>query len=190
MYIKNYILIISVLIIISGNTAAQSEERTTAKYISWALIQLFPSPVFYQDADENNSRLQFGLRWQLISLNLSFHSNKYTSPVQFFMINPVRRFTGSLELFLQPEIYTSSFKYSQLNKTGLGAGARFVLPLKGEGEHVSYSIGWKTNMRANSIPYQSIELGIYAVFSMVGIQFNYNFTEHNKYNIGFFIKYF
>jgi hypothetical protein len=59
----------------------------------------------FQDADENNSRIQFGLRWQLIPVNISFRANDYISPVQFFMINPVRRFTGSFEVFVQPEGY-------------------------------------------------------------------------------------
>lgn len=181
---------IMLLLMLSSGLKAQNEERKTVKYLSWSIVQLIPSPVFEQDADNSNSRMQFALRWQVIPVNLSFHSNKYTSPVQFFMINPVRRFTGSVEMFVQPEVSTSGYKYSGYDKFGVSSGVRFVLPWKGEGENLSYSIGGKVNFRRPVSPFYSIELGVYAIYSMLGLQVNYNFIPNNKINVGIFIKYF
>ncbi len=113
-------LIIPFFSIIHANRCfSQDETDKTAEYLSWALLQAIPSPVFFQDADENNARIQFGFRWQVTPLNISFNSNRYISPVQFFKINPVRRFTGSFELFIQPELALSNPKYSNLRKFSL-----------------------------------------------------------------------
>ncbi|MCX6159815.1 MAG: hypothetical protein NTV87_00565 [Ignavibacteriae bacterium] len=89
-------------------------ENTGKKNVTWTLLQLVPSPVFYQDSDDNNARIQFGFKWHITPVNISFNPNKYVSPVQFFRIDPVRRFTGSAELFVQPELATAEFKYSNL----------------------------------------------------------------------------
>ncbi|RPI13912.1 MAG: hypothetical protein EHM58_17555 [Ignavibacteriae bacterium] len=187
-WIKVYAIVL--LLLTCNNLYAQDEERKMAKYLSWSLLQLFPSPYLMQDANATDSRLNFGLRWQIIPVNISFHANKYVSPAQFFMINPVRRFSGSVEMFVQPEASISGFKYAGFNKLGVSSGIRFVLPLKGEGEHLSYSIGGKVNFREPVSPYYSLELGIYSIYSMVGLQLNYNFISNNRINVGIFLKYF
>ncbi|MBL8017344.1 MAG: hypothetical protein JNK43_08745 [Ignavibacteria bacterium] len=173
---------------------SQDETNRGAMYRSWALFQLIPSPVLYQDSDNLNSKVQLGLRWQVIPINISFRSNKHTSPVQFFKINPVRRFTGSMDIFVQPEWTVTGFKYSGLSRFGLSAGSRIILPLKGDGEKISFSLGGKYNYRKDSITgkngFWSAEAGLYFLFSFVGIQFNYNFDDRSKYNVGFYIKYF
>lgn len=173
---------------------SQDETNRGAMYRSWALFQLVPSPVIYQDSDNLNSKVQLGLRWQIIPINISFRSNKFTSPVQFFKINPVRRFTGSMDIFIQPEWTLTGFKYSGLSRFGLSAGSRIILPIKGDGEKISFSLGGKYNYRKDNLTgkngFWSAEAGLYFLFSFVGIQFNYNFDDRSKYNVGFYIKYF
>lgn len=173
---------------------SQDETKTSTKYITWGLLQLVPSPVLLQDSDGKNARVQFGLRWQVIPLNISFRANKYISPAQFFMINPVRKFTGSIELFLQPEWSAASFKYSGYDKFGLAAGSRITFPIKGDGEIFSGSIGGKYTLRKNDLDnskgYFGIEAGIYAIYGIIGLQFNYNFNSKTKYNVGLYFKYF
>ncbi len=186
--------VISALFVCENITNSQDETKTSQMYTSWVLFQVVPTPVIYQDADNFNSKVQYGLRWQVIPLNISFRTNKYNSPFQFFKINPVRRFTGSMDIFVQPEWTLSGFKYAKLARFGISAGSRIILPVKGDGEKVSVSFGGKYNYRkdlaGNKDGFWGIEAGIYALFGFVGLQFNYNFDDRSKYNIGFYFKYF
>ncbi len=187
-------LLTAFFLILSIISYAQDETKTYTKYISWTLLQLVPSPVLIQDSDNKNARVQFGLRWQVIPINFSFRSNKYSSPAQFFMINPVRKFSGSIELFLQPEWATASFSYSNLSRFGVNAGSRITLPVSAAGELLSASIGGKYNYRkdllGNKNGFYGIEAGVYGVYGILGLQFDYNFDQRSKYSIGFYFKYF
>jgi len=182
------------ILILQLSIYSQDETDKSAKYLSWALIQTIPSPVFFHDSDGKNGRLQFGLRWQLIPLNISFRPNKYISRVQFFMINPVRRFTGSIELFIQPEWAAAKYQFASINRFGIAAGSRIIIPLKGGGQNLSASIGGKYNyhkeISGGSNTYFGIESGIYIIYGVLGIHFNYNFNTNSKYNAGLFFKYF
>lgn len=191
---KPLIIIFFALIILNFRLSAQDSTDYSKMYTSWALLQLIPSPVIFQDSDTRSSKVQFGLRWQLIPVNISFRSNKYTSPLQFFKINPVRRFTGSMDVFVQPEWSLTGFKYSGLSRFGISAGSRIILPVKGDGEKISFSLGGKYTHRSDELTgkngYWSAEGGIYFLFGFVGLQFSYNFNERSRYNLGFYIKYF
>ncbi len=168
-------------------------EKTSVKYLSWIVTQLIPSPTFLSDRNDNNSGLTFALRWQITTLNISFNTNKYVSPVQFLFVNPMRKYTGSLEFFVQPELATGSFNYSGYNKTGIAVGSRINIPVKNYGEHLYVSIGGKytfrKNIQENKNGYYGIEGGVYAIFGTFGLQFNYNFEKKSKYNFGIYFKY-
>jgi hypothetical protein len=173
---------------------SQDETDKTAEYLSWVLLQTVPSPVFFQDADENNARIQFGFRWQVTPLNISFTSNRYISPLQFFKINPVRRFTGSFEVFIQPGLALSDSKYSNLRRFSLGSGGRIIFPVSGEGQNLAASAGAKYVFHKDFFGYDKsywgIETGIYAIYGLLGLQFNYNFSKQTRYNIGIYFKFF
>ncbi len=163
-------------------------------YKSWLPLQLIPSPVVYQDADNLNAKIQFGFRWHVLPLNVSFRTNQYNSPIQFFKINPVRRFTGSMEIFVQPEWTVTGFKYAGLSRFGLSAGSRILLPIKGDGEKMAFSIGGKYSYRDDFIGtnngFWGIEAGVYVLFGVLGLQVNYNFDDRSRFDIGFYFKYF
>jgi hypothetical protein len=188
------ILLITVCLVFGKTPFSQDRTNTSAEYLTWSLLQIIPSPVFFQDAGNNNARIQFGLRWQVIPLNVSFRSNKYISPFQFFKINPVRKFTGSMELFVQPEWATAGFKYSNLGRFGLSAGSRIIIPVSGDGENLSASIGGKYNYRKDLVGvnngYFGIEAGVYAIYGVLGLQLNYNFDKRSRYSFGVYFKYF
>ena len=192
-----YIVLSALLTIASaGNrhTFSQDETNTPALLKSWLPLQLIPSPVVYQDSDKLNAKSQFGFRWQLIPLNISFRPNRYNSPVQFFKINPVRRFTGSMEIFVQPEWTVTGFQYAGLSRFGLSAGGRVLLPIKGDGEKISFSIGGKYSYRKDLVGtnngYWGIETGVYVLFGILGLQMNYHFDDRSRFDIGFYFKYF
>lgn len=194
---SNYKIVFAVLIILCGLQGANAQEYRedlTKKYITWAIFQAVPSPAFFQDTDGSSSRVQFGLKWNIIPINISFKTNKYISRYQFFMINPVRRFTGSIEAFVQPEITTGEFSYSKVRSFGLSSGSRIVFPLIEYGENLSGSIGMKYTYRKDLDEtrkgYAGVEAGIYIFGGMIGLQYTHNFNSRTNYNIGLYIKYF
>ena len=179
------------------NSFAQTKEftfRKNTKYLTWGLLQLIPSPLVVSDANNDNARVQFGFQWQFIPVNFSFRANRFVSPVQFFMINPVRRFTGSAELFVQPEVVTSGFKYSGFNFFALNTGGRFIIPVQELGENISASLGAKYTFRKNDLMgesgYTGIEAGVYFFGGMVGFQFVKNFSNNNRFSLSLYMKYF
>ena len=192
----SYKIILIIPVIVFSLKISFSQDRTdnTAKYLSWGLLQTIPSPVLFQDSNDKNARVIFGLRWQIIPVNISFRANRFESPFQFFMINPARRFTGSVELFVQPELASDEFEYSDLSRFGLGAGSRLIIPISGDGQNISASLGGKYNYRRDfsggNNHYFGIESGIYFIYGILGAQFNYNFTSKTKYNISVYFKFF
>jgi len=166
----------------------------TKKIITWSALQLIPSSVLVNDADENNARVQFAFRWQFIPLNISFNPNKYVSPVQFFIINPVRKVTGSAEVFVQPEYSLANFKYSGAERPALSTGARVIIPVQEMGENISMSVGGKytfrKNERYNEYGYPGVEAGVYFFGGLFGLQFAKDFSNYNKYSISFYLKYY
>ena len=191
---KKYFLII-IIFSLAGNLYTQDlKENKTKKYVTWGLLQLIPSPTFFQDSDNDNARILFGFKWHITPINISFNPNKYVSPVQFLMINPVRRFTGSAEIFLQPELATASFDYSNVSVFGISTGPRIILPIYEKGENLSFSIGGKFTYRKNFSGgkdyYYGAEAGLYIFGGMLGLQYTQNFETNTKYNFNIYIKYF
>jgi hypothetical protein len=179
----------------SGNLNAQSSEKSALfEYGTWALLQTVPSPVFFHDNDGTQSRLQFGLRWNISPVNYSFNANPLVSPVQFFKVNPVRRYGGSVEAFLQPEWATGAYQFSDLDRFDLTAGARVFIPAIESGEYLSFSAGGKYKIRkdreGNTRNCYSVELGSYTLLGSLGFQFNYNFDSQSKYDFGLWLKYY
>jgi hypothetical protein len=158
------------------------------------LLQGVPSVNFYQDRDVNNSKLKLGVQWQVIPVSYSFNSNKYVSDFSFFFIRPVKRFSGSAELFFVPELIPGGFKYSGLKKFMFKSGGRLVLPLWQKGEYLSFSIGAGYSYQQklsgeikNGITYEG---GMYTFFGLLGIKFNYNTNSESRYNFGLYFKYY
>lgn len=190
---KKGLMTFFILLILFRSSFSQS-QNTGAEYLSWSLLQLVPSLIFVDDRNENNSKTKFGLRWNIIPVNFSFTANKYVSRLQFFKINPVRRFTGSVEIFLQPELITGEFDYSNLKKFSLSAGSRILIPVIRKGEDVAISLGGKYSFRktkdnATENSY-GIETGIYFFGGIIGFQYTKNFNSESKFNFGLYFKYY
>lgn len=174
-----------------------SQGYYTNKFVEWStwtLFQTIPSPTFYQDRNDENARLQFGFRWHITPINYSFNSNKLVPATQFFKVNPVRRYGGSIELFAQPEWATASFDYSDFNRFNLATGIRGFIPAVEYGEYLSFSVAGKYNFRKSrqneSIGYYSAEGGLYTLFGILGLVVDYNFTTESRYNISINLKYY
>jgi len=177
-----------------GVSHAQNNKLNFLEVATWSLIQLVPSPAFYQDKDNSNSRLQFGLKWNFTPVNYSFNANKLITPLQFFKVNPMRRYGGSVELFVQPEWTTSAYKYSDIERFSISPGVRSYIPFIEYGEYLSGSFGLKYSVRKdrqnifnNTL---GVELGVYTFYGIVGLNFTYNFTNDSKYNFSLNLKYY
>lgn len=197
---KRILLVLSFFLLCSVSIAQVKEEkrkdveRPFAKYLTWTLLQAVPSPMYNHDANESDGRLSFGLKWQVVPVNFSFNANKYVSPVQFFMVNPVRRFSGSVELFAQPEVSTAGFDFAGYDNFGISSGLRFTFPIKHYGEHLAGSLGAKWFHRnsesGSEEDYFGIEGGLYVLYGIFGLQGSYNFNRNSTYSISLNFKYY
>jgi hypothetical protein len=193
--IRIYFLLISTVILLNSSVTFSQlkNENFFIKWGSWTLLQTIPSVSFFEDRNDNASKLQFGLEWQVIPVSYSFNANKYVSDFNFFHIKPIKRFSGSVETFFEPAFIPGGFRNNELNKFMYKAGARVVLPVFHGGEYLSVSLG--AGYYAQRTPgkhYDGItyEAGIYSFFGMLGLKFNYNQNALSRYNINLYIKYY
>lgn len=169
-------------------------ENAVVKWGSWLLLQAIPSPAFFEDRNSVNTRLKFGLEWQVIPFSYSFNANKYVSKLNFFHIKPSKRFSGSAEVFFEPAIVTGDFKYADLKKFTYKTGARIVLPIAQRGEYLAISFGAgyysqksRSEVLTDGMTYEG---AVYSFFGMLGLKFNYNQNAVSRYNFGLYLKYY
>jgi hypothetical protein len=129
----------------------------------WLLTQLVPSPeLVYGDATA-----RFGVRWQVTPLLLSWGIHHGLSPWRFLVVEPNVRQSGSVELYVTPEIVTSG---GALGPAGIfRSGARAYFPLVEHGEYLSCSIG-ASQFFDDGHSEAGFEAGIYTLFGAVGLQ--------------------
>lgn len=164
------------------------------KWTTWTVLQALPSITYYDDRDQNNSSVKFGFQWQVIPFSYTFRVNKYLSKYNFFFIRPVKRFSGSLEIFFEPDYVIGEFKYSDLKKFMFQSGTRVILPVAQGGEYLSFSVGaGYYYQRSNTTGVNdgvTYEGAVYSFFGMLGLKFNYNVNAPSRYNISLYIKYY
>jgi hypothetical protein len=149
-------------------SASEAETRDTpsaAAYgkpvagLLWATAQLVPSPLLVVDKDV----VQSGLRWQLTPLLYSF--GIAARPWRTFIVSPIARLSGSVELFVAPEWTCCAGG----DRDGLlaRAGLRAHFPLIEHGESLAWSLGvshWRH--REGGV---SFDLGLYTLFGALGL---------------------
>jgi hypothetical protein len=130
----------------------------------WIFTQLIPSP----EVAGGDSSVQFGLRWQVTPILYSFGINPRLSPWRSLVVEPIVRQSGSVELFLSPELFVGS-----LESLMLRGGVRSYFPVLAKGEELSVSVGTSyTYMSGRSgVGY---ELGAYVLYGTLGIQLTYD----------------
>jgi hypothetical protein len=189
------ITLIFIVVLYSSNANAQAErEKPLLKYTSWAVLQLLPSPVFFDDNGNGNHGTEFGFEWQVTPLSYTFNPNKYLNHFSTLIIKPVKKFTGSAEIFFTPQYALSSFDNSRMQRYMYNTGARVYLPLIQGGEYLGISLGGgyysQKNEHSGKVDGVMYEAGIYSVFGMFGLKFAYKQNAISKYNLGFYLKYY
>jgi hypothetical protein len=157
---------------------ASVTEPHTEPTLLWTLMQLIPSPEFASGSEGS----RFGFRWQVTPLLYSFGINKRLSPWRTFVVEPLMRNSGSIELYFSPEFFTHG--YEQGDPHGIDAasgsshfllrpGIRATIPLIAHGDYLSASIGTSI-YRFEERTGEAAEIGVYSFFGGLGFQFTYS----------------
>jgi hypothetical protein len=125
----------------------------------WVFAQLVPSPLYVASSD----RVGGGVRWQITPLVYSF--GVAAKPVRAFVIEPVARHAGAVELYASPE-WACCAPGNGTSWIARG-GARLYLPLVGRGEALTGSVGG-SYYRASDGSGASLEIGLHVLFTFLG----------------------
>lgn len=154
------------------DTSLGYHQATPRPTLAWAMFQLVPSPEVAIGRQRNiepngnvddGARAAFGLRWQLTPVLWSFGVHPSQSRWRYFVVDPIARHSGSLELSTSVE-YIGGHLDSFLVRPGL----RAYLPVVHRGEYLSFSLG--TSVYAYSGLRVAYDVGAYVLSGAVGIQ--------------------
>jgi len=125
----------------------------------WTLAQLVPSPLLVT----GSSHVGGGVRWQITPFVYAFGLAAH--PVRFFVIEPVARHAGAIELYASPEWACCA---SNDGTSWIGrVGSRVYLPIVGYGETLAWSAG-ASYYRASEGDGAAVEVGAYTLFGVLG----------------------
>ena len=129
----------------------------------WAVTQLLPSP----ELAFGESGPLFGLRWHLTPFSYSFGIDRRLSPFRAFVVEPLVRTSGSVEVFFAPEYL--SFDGGAGERFGFRSGVRAYFPVIERGEYLSVSLGssYAWFGEREGVTYQA---GAYILFGFFGIE--------------------
>ena len=135
----------------------------TSLTFAWAVTQLIPSP----ELAAGNDGALFGLRWQLTPFLYSFGIDSRLSPFRAFVVEPLVRTSGSIELFVAPEYLALDDPLSQ--RFGFRVGTRAHFPVVEHGDYLSVSVG-TAYVRFGERQSASYQFGVYLLFGFLGIE--------------------
>jgi hypothetical protein len=126
----------------------------------WTIAQFVPSPLLVIGKEHVGG----GMRWQLTPILYSFGIAE--RPVRSFLVSPIARHSGSLELHVSPE--WACCAPDQQSSWLVRAGLRLYLPLLEHGEKLSWSVGG-AYYRAAGGGSGSADLGIFTFNGVFGL---------------------
>ncbi|HYP77442.1 MAG TPA: hypothetical protein VER12_15835 [Polyangiaceae bacterium] len=126
----------------------------------WAAAQLIPSPLLVM----SKQHVGGGMRWQLTPLLYSFGIAE--RPVRTFLVSPIVRHSGSVELHVSPE--WACCVTGEQSSWLVRAGVRLYLPLLEHGEKLSWSLGG-SYYRAAGGGGAAADLGIFTFAGALGL---------------------
>jgi hypothetical protein len=146
---------------------------TPSPTFTWVLLQLVPSPEIAVGRErrfdpeghvDTAPTTAFGLRWQLTPVVWSFGVHRSQPRWRYFIVDPLARQSGSLEL-------STSFEYigGQVNRVIARPGFRVYLPVVQNGEYLSVSLG--TSAYAYDGLRVAYDVGAYILGGFFGVQF-------------------
>jgi hypothetical protein len=136
-------------------------EPDVAASLDWAILQLLPSP---QLGVGDGAR--FGLRWQLTPLLYSFATDARLDRWRWFVVEPIVRQSGSIELFASPEYLALDGGIAA--RFGVRGGLRSYFGLLGRGDNLSVSLG-ASYYHFRDAEGLAFEAGAYVLFGGLGL---------------------
>lgn len=140
--------------------------------VAWVALQTIPSPEIavgrQHDIDEatgTNEKMStaFGLRWQLTPFLWSFGVHRSQTRWRTFVVDPLARHSGSLELSLSLE-----YIFGHIDRFLARPTVRTYLPLIQRGESLSMSLG--TSVYDYDGLRVAYEVGAYVLSGLFGVQ--------------------
>jgi hypothetical protein len=146
-----------------GTDARSASRDGPRPTVLWLVTQAVPSPEWIL----GGSGSRFALRWQITPLLYTFALRRELSPWRSFVVEPLARHGGSLELYLSPEYVMSGKRFERLMPR---LGARAYFPIVERGDVVSMSLGtsyfsYRTDAGV------AFEGGFYVLAGVLGAQF-------------------
>ena len=141
--------------------------------LAWMALQLLPSPevgggrVHRTDTDgvqHDSTELAFGMRWQLTPLLWSWGVNRHVSRWRTFVVDPIARGSGSLEVNT-----TFEYFFGHIDRFIVRPGVRATFPLLQRGEYLSGSLGTSI-YTYNGTPRVAYDVGAYFLYGLFGVQ--------------------
>jgi hypothetical protein len=139
----------------------------------WLVLQLLPSPeVAVGRVHERNAtgttdpktEAAFGLRWQLTPLLWSWGTNRRVSRWRSFVVDPLARHSGSLELSGAFEWF-----FGNVDRVIVRPGVRAYFPIAQRGEYLSVSLGTSTYAYDGKMRV-AYDVGAYVLWGLFGVQ--------------------
>lgn len=146
---------------------ARVREPEPRVSLGWLLFQLVPSPELVL----GSRGAAFGARWQLTPFSYSFGTDPRLDRFRFFLIEPLVRQSGSLELFVSPEYLAIERRFAA--RFGGRAGLRSYFGVLERGDYLSLSLG-SSYYRFAGEHGVTYEAGVYVLFGFLGLQVGYS----------------
>lgn len=154
------------------DTSFSYTEPKVFPTIPWFVAQLVPSPqiafgqtkhIAADGSVDEQTRSAFGLRWQVTPVLWSFGVHRKLSGWRFFIVDPLARQSGSIEL-------STSFEYigGHVDRLLARPGLRVYLPVAQRGEYLSVSLG--TSAYAYDGLRVAYDVGVYVLSGLFGVQ--------------------
>jgi hypothetical protein len=155
--------------------AEERDEGVTEPHVRptliWFATQLVPSP----EIASGESGTYFGLRWQVTPLLWSWGINRKLSPWRVLIAEPLVRYSGSVELFLSPELVFAGGDFG--DKWLVRPGTRAYFPIVQHGDNLAASIGTSfQHFQGKSSA--AFEAGAYVLYGVFGVQLTYTPAPH------------
>lgn len=139
----------------------------------WFATQLLPSPevgfgsIRRTEIDGRTSEsveAAFGLRWMATPVLWSWGTNRRVSRWRSFVVDPLARNSGSLELDLSFE-----YLWGHVDRALVRPGVKATFPLVQRGEYLSFSLGTST-YTYDQTPRVAYDAGLYFLFGILGAE--------------------
>jgi hypothetical protein len=129
---KKFLLVLFI-IGLAFQVSAQTEEPEERLGV-WLPFQMLPSLTLFSSSPLSG----FGFEWEFSPLLFSMGMNDQISPWYAFIIEPTARFTGSIELVVAGQLFTTKMGGSYFAASGHLMG---TIPLIERGEHLTLNLG-------------------------------------------------